>query len=53
MSIGPDRGLGRYDGHAMRTYTTGDALGTNSIQALLQDREGHIWAVRSAGLSLL
>jgi signal transduction histidine kinase/ligand-binding sensor domain-containing protein len=49
---GTDSGLLRYDGTRFVTYTTGDGLRGNIVQALAVDRKGALWIGLAEGRGL-
>ena len=45
------KGVYRFDGEHWVNYATRDGLPSNSIHALMEDRQGYIWIGTNAGLS--
>ncbi len=45
------RGLLRWDGQELTTFTSLDGLGADQANCLLEDREGHLWVGTASGLS--
>jgi ligand-binding sensor domain-containing protein len=47
-----ENGLYKYDGKTFRQFLVGDGLNSNSINDLLEDKEGKIWIGTKAGVCL-
>lgn len=47
-----ENGLYKYDGKSFRQFLVGDGLNSNSINDLLEDKEGKIWIGTKAGVCL-
>ena len=47
----PGRGVSRYVGEEVVTYTMDDGLHTNTLRSILEDRQGNIWFGGSGGAS--
>lgn len=47
--MGTDNGLSRFDGMEFKNVKTGDGFTGNRINAILEDREGNIWAAIDRG----
>lgn len=46
-------GISRWDGRAIRNYSTKDGLNSNNIYFLINDRRGNLWAGSEIGLNRL
>ncbi|MBT6145513.1 MAG: hypothetical protein HOH74_08795, partial [Gemmatimonadetes bacterium] len=49
--LASERGLLRWDGRELTTFTSLDGLGADQANCLLEDREGHLWVGTASGLS--
>ena len=51
--IGTSEGLTVIDKNKLKTYTTADGMGANTVFAISEDEEGKIWFSTNSGLSCL
>ena len=48
----PKKGVSRYDGEGLRTFTTTHGLADNTVLDVFQDNMGRLWLATAAGVSL-